>query len=516
MKKVLRYLIMFFCLFFCSSLTCLAATPNEVQLFILHTNDTHCRILPGDDRGRSIGFAEIAAAVKKIRLENPDTLFLDAGDTFHGQPLINISRGQNLVPIINAMGYNAMSPGNHDFDYGSKQLQKLAPQLNFSVLSANVVDAKTGKLLFAPYKIFDLNGLKVGVFGLTTPETAFKSNPSGVKNVHFLNPITVAKKMVRELRPKCDIIVAIMHMGVDPNSRFTSKKIAQNVKGINVIIDGHSHTVLEHGIRVGNTLIAQTGYYDHYLGLVKLTIKGDKVVSSSAQLLDNAQLKAIASTPDAKVTAEIKTLQQKNKPYFESFVAQSNTFLPSSNEMVRTRETKLGNLVADAIRYDTNSDVAFVNGGSIRSSLAKGPVTKGEALAILPFGNTIKKVSVSGQTLLSVLEHSVAKYPISFGGFLQVSGVTFSFDPQKAPGSRVSNVYVDGKPLKLQKSYSMSATDFMLVGGDGYTMLKGAKLIGEYGSCEEALIKYLQKEGIHGIDKARIDVLGAKSTKIAA
>ena len=155
------------------------------ELVIFHTNDMHSRVQDTDDNKHSIGLAEMAAAVKKSKEKNPATLWLDAGDTFHGMPMITISRGENLVPLLNEAGLDAMTAGNHDFNYGSAQLERLAKKLNFPLLDANVARKSNGKLLFKPYKIFKLNGIKVGVFGLSTPETAFKTNPLNVTTLNF-------------------------------------------------------------------------------------------------------------------------------------------------------------------------------------------------------------------------------------------------------------------------------------------------------------------------------------------
>lgn len=237
------------------SVTCAAA-----ELIIFHTNDMHSRIQDTDDGGRSIGLAKMAAAVKEVKAKNPATLWLDAGDTFHGMPLITISRGENLVPLLNEAGIDAMTAGNHDFNYGSAQLERLAKKIKFPLLDANVVRKSNGELLFKPYKIFKVNGIKVGVFGLSTPETAFKTSPKNIESVKFLNPVEVSKAMIKTLRPKCDVLIAVMHMGLDSSSEFTSERIARETDGIDLIVDGHSHTALADGLRIKDTLIVQAAY----------------------------------------------------------------------------------------------------------------------------------------------------------------------------------------------------------------------------------------------------------------
>ncbi|MBR0061866.1 MAG: metallophosphatase, partial [Selenomonadaceae bacterium] len=242
------------------------------ELVIFHTNDMHSRIKVTDDRGNSIGIAQIAAAVKEVKSKNPATLFLDAGDTLHGMPMITISKGENMVPLLNAAGYDAMTAGNHDFNYGSAHLESLAKKLKFPLLDANIVRKSSGKNVFKPYKIFKLNGIKVGVFGLSTPETAYKTNPANVSTLEFLNPVESAQMMIKILRPKCDVVIALVHLGVDASSEFTGERLARETDGIDLIVDGHSHTALYEGIRINDTLVVQAGSYGHFLGRATLEL----------------------------------------------------------------------------------------------------------------------------------------------------------------------------------------------------------------------------------------------------
>ena len=492
------------------------AADGTAEIVVLHTNDTHGRIEPKDDSGKSIGFPEIAAAVKNVRALNPDTLLLDAGDTLHGTPDINISRGENMTLILNELGYDAMAPGNHDFNYGSARLVELSRELHFPVLSANIVDAQTGKLLFAPYKEFVLDGVRVAVFGLTTAETAFKTSPENVKNVKFLDPIEAARKMVKKLRKNHDVIIAITHLGIDASSKITSEMVAAQVPGIDVMIDGHSHTVLTQGMTTGNTLIAQTGCYDHNLGCVRIQVKDHKVISKTASLYTPEELKAMAPEPDKAMQATIDGIRAQNQAVFAVVAAQSPRKLSSDRGIVRRHESELGNLAADALRWESGADIAMTNGGSLRADLPQGPVTKGDIMAIFPFGNTLEKVEISGAVLKAVLEHSVEYYPAAFGGFMQVSGVTFTFDPAAEAGHRVQEVQVGGAPLELMKNYTLAINDFNYAGGDGYSMLKGAKVVAEFGTYEEILTAYLNRYGIGDVSLGRITMLGEAVERQAA
>ncbi|MBQ3444084.1 MAG: bifunctional metallophosphatase/5'-nucleotidase [Selenomonadaceae bacterium] len=474
------------------------------ELIIFHTNDMHSRIQDTDDNKQSIGLAELAAAVKATKAKNPATLWLDAGDTFHGMPIITISRGESMVPLLNAAGYDAMTAGNHDFNYGSKQLERLAKQLKFPILDANVVRRSNGKRPFKPYKIFKLNGIKVGVFGLSTPETAFKTNPKNVTEVEFLNPVEVSKEMIKALRPKCDVLIAVMHMGVDASSEFTSERIARETDGIDLIVDGHSHTVLTEGIRVKDTLIVQTGCYEHFLGKATIEVEDHKIISKKSELLTADEIRAINPVPDKQVLAVLKDVNSKAEVLLNEVVAHSDKELSSERLLVRRNESELGNLTADAFRWAAKSDIAIINGGGLRADLPKGDVRKRDIMAIFPFGNTLRVAEVKGSVIRAMIEHSVEYYPASFGGFLDVSGLTFSYDPTQPAKHRVKEILIGGKSLDENKNYTIALADFQTMGGDDYTMLKGAKIVGELGTFEEIFADYLNQVGMKNYAVGRI------------
>ncbi len=467
------------------------------KLIIFHTNDIHGRIKAGDADGRSIGIAQTAAIVRDFKKTDEATLWFDAGDTFHGQPVININQGLNMVPIMNFAGYDAMTPGNHDFNYGTERLKKLSELLNFPMLSANVTYKDTGKLVFEPYKIFKFKGIKVGVFGLTTPETLFKVAPKMINDININNPIEVSRDMVKKLRSKCDVLIALSHIGVEPGSEFTSDKIAREVPGIDLIVDGHSHTELPHGIKVGDTLIVQAGYHGNKLGMVTIEVEKKKIVSKEANLLYSDDLKIAVPAPDKEVLGEIENAENMSKEFFAKILTYSNFSYPSDQLKIRREDTELGNLCADAFRNYTDADIAVINGGGIRGQIPEGDVTYGDIMQIFPFGNSVDVIKIDGKTIREMLENSVKAYPAPFGGFLQVSGMTFEFDPDKPAGSRVGAIYVDNAPIDENKTYTLALSSFLTQGGDEYTMLKDCPLAGVYGSAEDAMVDYLNQYGVN-------------------
>ena len=498
----------------CGALSLAEAADGVQHITVFHTNDMHARMVKGDDNGKSIGFAEFSAAVKAAKANDPNTLWFDAGDTLHGMPYINISRGMNVVALLNETCVDALSPGNHDFNYGAAQLNTMAKKLKLTVLSANVVDKDTGKRMFKDRKIYRLpSGLKVGVFGLTTPETAYKTSPLNVQNVKFLNPIEVSQEMVRKLRPKCDVIIALMHMGVDASSEFTSERIAKEVPHIDLIVDGHSHTALPEGLMANDTLIVQTGSHGYKLGRATITLEGGNITAKSAELLDAEGVKSLAPVPDAKVLATLDKIKTKNAKLFDEVVTHTERALSASYQIVRRQEAELGNLCADAIRWRTNADIAVIGGGDMRVDLPAGDVTRGDIMATLPFGNTIQMKNITGQQIKAMLEHSVAAYPTLFGGFLHVSGATFVFSPAMPAGSRVSDVKINGTPLDENKTYTIAATEFLFVGGDDYDMLKDLPTVGEFDTCESIVIDYINKVGMKNIEVGRVRVVDGLSAQ---
>ena len=446
----------------------------------------------------------LAGAIWAQKGADEDTLALDAGDTFHGLTLINLSRGSNMAMLMNLSGFDAMTPGNHDFNFGSQRLIELARILNFPVLSANLMDKDKTQYIFRPYKSYDFNGVKVAVIGLSTPEIAYKTNPFNVKDVAFTDPIAVAQELMPKLRASHDVVIGLTHIGLDKSSVVTREQLAKAVPGFDVIIDGHSHTTLPKGMKVGNTLICQTGRYGHALGKVELVVKDHKLRKAQASLLNRQGVEKLAKTPDEGVAQALQEINMQVKMETETVVAESPRELTAAREIVRTQESELGNLAADALRQATGADVAVVNGGNLRTSLPAGKITKGAVLDVFPFNNRVLTLAVDGKTLKSMLELSVQYLPAAFGGFLDVSGMTFTVDTKAPAGQRVSEVKVQGQPLAESKNYMVAVNDFTAFGGDGYEMLKGAQLKGDFGSLEDIFVEYLQKNGLQGIEVGRI------------
>lgn len=495
MKKVLSIFMVMMMIFSLSTVS--MAADDTVHLTIVHTNDTHARI---QSSSSIMGFAKIATKVAELRAENPNLLLVDAGDTFHGQTIATLNQGESITRVMNAMGYDVMVPGNHDFNYGKDRLLELKGMLDFPIISANIETDK-GTHFLPGFIIKEVDGVKVGIFGLTTPETAFKTHPKNVEGLTFENPIERAQEMVDTLRDYVDVLVCIGHLGEDEGSVYTSKKVIEAVDGIDLFVDGHSHTTKSNGEMINNTLLVQTGSYDANLGVVDLTITDGKVVASSAKLITAAEAADVAEDP--AVLEVIADVQAANDLITQVKVGETSVKLEGTRELVRTGETNLGNIITNAMLYETGAQIAITNGGGIRDSIQEGDITKGDVITVLPFGNYIITLDVKGSDIIKALENGVTDYPAAKGAFPHVAGISFTFDPEKPAMERVTSVTFNGMPLDPDKYYSVATNDFMAAGGDEYTSLGASAQTGEYAALDEALIKYLEV-----VDPATVQVEG--------
>ncbi|EJU24752.1 5'-nucleotidase, C-terminal domain protein [Peptoanaerobacter stomatis] len=464
---------------------------DSKTITIIHTNDVHGRA-EGDQK-ELIGYAKLKTFYDAQKAKNPDTLLVDAGDTLHGTTFANISEGKNMLNLMNEIGFAVGIPGNHDFNYGYERLIALEKDAKFDYLCANVV-RKDGTKDFKANVIKDIDGVKIGFFGIATPETLYKSSPKNTANVDFLDYIQTSKKQVEELKKQgAQIIVAVTHLGIDESSSERSDILAKEVDGIDLIIDGHSHTRLPEGLKIKNTLIVQTGEYLKNIGVVNLEIKDGKIQSAKANLVSFEQAKDIK--PDEKIAKEIQAAIAANKPMLDKVIGYNETELVGVREKVRASETNLGDLVTDAMKKSISSDVAITNGGGIRASIKKGDIKMGDILTSFPFTNFVVGLEVKGDVIASALEHGVDKAPEPAGKFPQVSGLTFIYDISQPSGKRVSDIKVNGENLDTKKSYKLATNDFMAIGGDDYTMFKGAKKIAENALLSDVLVDYIKENG---------------------
>lgn len=442
---------------------------GDTTITIIHTNDVHGRA-EGDDKSL-IGYAKLKTYVDNQKKTNPNTILVDAGDTIHGTTFANISEGKTMVDLMDRLGYLLSVPGNHDFNYGYDKLVEISKGAKFEYLAANVV-RKDGKKDLKDNFIHEIDGVKIGFFGLATPETRFKSSPKNTKNVDFLDYIKTSKEQVTQLKENgADIIIAVVHLGLDKSSVERSDILAENVDGIDLIIDGHSHTELENGKKIGDTLIVQAGEYLKNIGVVNITYDGENTKDINAKLVKFDEVKDLQA--DEEILNLIQKANEENEKLLGRVVGKTDVTLDGERKDVRTKQTNLSNLITDAMRESVGADIALTNGGGIRATIPQGEITMGDILTTLPFTNFVVGIEVTGSDIKSALEHGLDSFPEPAGKFPQVSGMTVKYDSSKAGGDRVVSILVGDEEIDMNKTYKLATNDFMAIGGDDYKMFEG-------------------------------------------
>ena len=444
-------------------------TQCNVKVTILQVNDVY-QFAPVD-QGKSGGLGRVLTLKKAIQQENPNTLFLMAGDTISPSVESITHKGAQMIEAWNAVGLDYATFGNHEFDFGPEVLLERIKESKFGWIAANVIDKRTGQP-FGDTKRFvvrEFGGVKVGLFGLVLPDTKTTSRPGD--NVEFRSPCDTAKEVVSELHGQgVKVVVALTHL-----SMREDKEVAR-CSGVNLIVGGHEHTLLES--HAGSAPIFKMTADARELGRIDLNI-------SPAGELDSIDWKVIPVDSATREAPEFAVVYRKYASLLTELakpIGRTSVALDARSKENRTRETNVGNFITDAFRRATAADIGLMNGGSVRADTIIGPgrLTQRDLLSILPFKNKLVKIEVTGATLRAALEHGVSRIAPDAepGGFPQVSGVQYSFDASRAAGSRLVDVKVKGLPLDNAKKYTLTTTTFIgLDGGDGYSMFKGATVI---------------------------------------
>lgn len=496
MKKFNKHLsiILVLSLILLSLATPSFAAGQETTITLFHFNDTHGRVVEGKYDG--MGFPRLADVIEQTRADGGNVLVLDAGDSYHGKPVVNLNQGELVVDIFNELGVDAQAPGNHDFNYGYERLLELEAMANYPIMAANIkMDGKS--LLTEDYTIKEFDGVKVGIFGLSTPETMYKTNPLNVIGVDFEAPAKAAAEMVTALKAEgCDIIIALGHLGNDEETKMeeTSKYVLENVDGIDIFVDGHSHETLANGEMVNGALLVQTGSYDKNVGRVDITVK-DGLVAATASLIEKG---AEGYEDNADIQALIDATVEENRVITDVKIGYSIYELNGERDFVRTGETRMGNLITAAIGIRTGADAVITNGGGIRATIGQGTMTKGHILEVLPFGNYVVVKNMSGQAILDALNHGISAYPATNGGFPHVYGIKYTLNFSETADNFVSNVMIKGQTVDPMKMYTVATNDFVAAGGDGYTSFGEATTAAEYGDMADVVIAHIEKYGIAG------------------
>ena len=503
----------------CAAETTTSTTKDLTgHIVILHTNDVH---------GGIAGYAKLAAAKESYTTSGAYTLLVDAGDYIQGDPTVSASQGKTAIELMNSTGYDAATVGNHEFDYGYANLKTISAQANFPILAANV--QYNGATAFDSHTIFTAaNGKKIGVFGLETPETATKAHPAKIQGVTFVggqDMMKLAQTEVDTLKAAgCDYVICLGHLGIDAESTGNrSIDVLNAVTGIDVFIDGHSHSTLDqikaatNGTgQVGNAYLTSTGTKLANVGVVD--IAPDGTITTSNVPLDTL------TAENADTAAVIQRIQQQIDADYGAVFAQSEVQLNGEKAQVRTGETNLGDLITDAMLWQAGTlgekvDAAISNGGGIRASLSVGGLTKKDINTVLPFGNTLYLVKLTGAQLLEALEASTCSLPESIGAFPQVSGIEYTVNTgakfsstENYPGStygkpnavnRVTIQSVGGAAFDPAETYTIVTNDFLGAGGDTYYTFKSSPVGYDTGvPLDEVLMDYISAQCKGTITKA--------------
>ena len=472
-----------------------APTPAEETAYlgldndivILYTNDVHCGV---DD---NLGYAGLATVKNALEAQGKHVVLVDNGDAVQGDTIGTLSNGEYIIDIMNEVGYDVATPGNHEFDYGMDQFFALTEQANFPYVSANFVD-NDGNTVLDPYVIKDVAGVKIAFVGISTPKTITTSTPKYFQDdngnyIYAFQQDETGEKLYAAVQSAVDaaraegaqFVIALAHLGIEEDcSPWTSSEVIVNTTGIDAVLDGHSHSMIQ-GEKVKNkdgaeVLLSSTETKLAYIGC--LTIKDDGSMSTTL-IGDNGMKEFIGG------------IQEEFEELVNTVVASTDVDLiikdPASGErIVRVSETNLGDLCADAYRAMSGADVAIVNGGGVRADIPAGDITYGQIIAVHPFGNEMCVVECTGQEILDALELGCSKLPAESGGFLQVSGMTYTVDLNVESSvkldengmfvsvegeRRVKDVTIGGEPLDPEKTYTLASHNYKLKDcGDGYSM----------------------------------------------
>ena len=500
---------------------------DKSDVTILYTNDVHTYI---DKQSPKLTYAAIADLKQSYQNAGKDVLLVDAGDHIQGTAYGSMDEGASIIKLMNAAGYDVATPGNHEFDYGMDRAKAIMKEADFPYLSCNWVDLRTTLRVLPSVKVFVRGGRRIAFVGVTTPETFTKSTPAYFmdkaqrKYIYDIQGGEDGKKLydavqkaIDKAKLLADVVIGLGHLGVDPSSSpWTSEEVIAHTSGFDAFIDGHSHTVMENkqvqDASGKAVTLTQTGSYLANVG--KMTIAEDGAITTELVSTADVSDAAVAATAEAWINDVDAMLGEQIATTDINFYINDPA---TGKRRIRMGETNLGDFVADGIYTYFNEveklhcDVAIMNGGGIRASIAAGDITKKDINTVLPFGNTLSIVKVTGAELLEALEASTYCTPDSIGGFPQVSGIVYTIDGTKtydagdvyegstyhAPKTirRVTIQSVGGKAFNLRTVYTIATNDFLAAGGDTYYAFKTASVNYDLGiPMDEVVMDYVKTE----------------------
>lgn len=460
-SSFLRNIAILITVIFFSTFPVTSGQTDRKELIILHINDFHGNLLPIDDKNLAAppqkvgGAAYMAPVIKSIQKDNPGkVLLLNAGDFAQGTMISNLFSGIPVVDFMNYLGFDAMALGNHEFDWSTGGLLKMMNKAKFPLLCSNVIDERTGNIpsYLKPYVIIKRNGLKIGIIGVISLKTPLMCNPKSIEHLKFIDPCECVKKYSSILNSKgINFICVLSHLGLE-----SDKRLAMKVPSISCIIGGHSHTVIERTENVNNIPIVQAGCNGKYVGELKLTVD-----SKTGKILDYNSDHELIPIIDKNIKPD-KTVEKMLQPYFAKIKPIMSEVVGEATEDMINKPpagyagTPIGGFITDAVRETYETDVAAYNTDGIRTPIYKGLIKKGDVFSALPFDNNIVTVDLTGKEIVDMMEIF-----ISSPKYVQISGMDFTYYPNREKGKRLEDITIGGKPIDLKKKYKFATVDFL-------------------------------------------------------
>ena len=520
MKKRVLSCIVCICMMLCC-LNAVVFAKNSESIVILYENDVHCAVE---------GYSKLAAMKNELKSEYDYVCVVSSGDFVQGGTLGAVSKGEYIVGLMNLVGYDAIALGNHEFDYTISRLSELFELSETKYISSNFAKIGEKKTYFEPYTIVSYGDVDIAYIGIITPETITSARPSQFKNesgeiIYTFNESrlheVVQENIDEATKAGADYVIALSHVGYDESGKLNDiTDIIENTDGLDVVLDAHSHSVIEEKIikdKSGDdVLLTSTGTGFEHIG--KLTITNGEF---NTELIKTETY----TKTDADVDAYIAEINESYAELGNRKIGESKVELITHNEegvrLVRTAETNLGNLCSDALFSVTNADVSYVNGGGLRAPIKSGDMTFNDIYSVFPFNNRIVTAEITGQVLLDMLEMSMISYPQEDGAFPHMSGITFSVNKSIPSSIKVDEngffTKVDGdyrvydvkvldkesgnyKALELDKKYILAAADYYILNfGSGMSMFKDAKVVESEGMLDVEVLERYITDNLNGV-----------------
>lgn len=500
MKKSIIFFVLIFQLVFVQTFA-----AQEKKLTVLYTNDLHAHfephIVPWVSKTRKVGgFANIAALVKREKKANPHTVYFDAGDSFAGPFVSSLTKGEAVIDAMNYLGLDAAAVGNHEFDYGWENAREQFKKAKFPLLNGNIFFKGTDELHWnKPYIIKNVNGIRLGIIGLHQ-KFAFYDTVSAemITGVEARDEKVYLRKYIEELKPKTDLIVLLIHIGIPGTQSSTGERdvprnhehdieLAKSVPGVDIMVTGHPHSGLSEPLNVNGTIIVSTDAYTIELG--KLEIVYDKKKDKITDYKNTLDYLFDDEVPD---DPEMLKVIKKWNDKLDTITAEKVTKTTAALTRSYGEESTMGDMVADAMLDSyPEYDFAITNSGGLRQDIDAGDVTVGELISAFPFPNTIVQLEMKGKDLRAIFEHGAGLT----NGILQVSkNVEMAYEESKPAGNRVVKLNIKGVPLDDDKTYKVLTSNFLADGGDGFLVFKKNSFYKNTGTqILDAMVKYLKK-----------------------